>query len=236
METDKIIQNSRLLSRALSETHLDEKLAFKLATAICTYAEKNTITDEDLRAIAFFEALRGSITADNVHHAAFAIINGIDNMEGTWNLLLEKGFTKDEVENYFKKCSDAFSLNSEKINAVYDYFVSVGLAKEEILQLLLKAAPLHTEAVKELSESVLKRYDKELLVNLGKGFLFHPYYTDPQEAIETVYNHYGPTLSRQLLENEEYFLYDYKEASHQKDLSMSHPDALAVIEKYKAML
>lgn len=238
METDKIINNSRLLYRALLKSHVDDSVAHALATAVCTRVEKTTVTEADLRAIAFFENIHGSITRGNYYIAAFAIINGIEELEAVWAFLLAFGYPESRIKDYFTVCSDAFSLKVANLKAILDYFISIGLTKEQILKIFLSAIQSSPEYVKEASECVLKYYDVELLLTLGEGFLFHNVYSDPISAIETVHKILGTELSRKLLENEEDFLYQFKEEFYQNDptLPMPHSEALEIIEKYKAML
>lgn len=237
MDFEKQLSNMRSLSRALMKTGISEKSSRKIAQWICEKADKNTITESDVKCLEFVKAIIGEIDADSTatFTATTAILNGIDNIESTYNYLLSLGYLEEEVKTFFKKDSSAFGLKKGNLEEIYNYLLSLGITSNEVKEIYLKAILLSPENVKNHCECVLSHYDKQLLLTLGKGFLFYGIYSDPLSAIETVYTELGPVVSRQLLEQEPYFLYQYKLDIYQKDftLPMPHGEAVEIIEKYK---
>jgi len=189
-------------------------------------------TAKYIKKIAGYKGDEETLSDGAVSHA---IRKNKKRIEDMYMFLVEKGYTPEDIEKFYKKNSIAFYFDASEMNDCFDYLLKLNLLPEQVKNIFMHAVCLGFEALKNRCECVMRYFNLDTLYLLAQGYLFYLYYTDPVDGIEYIVNELGVNKAQELLINEEMFLYLWKEKWQRSDWvhGKQHREALEIIEKYR---
>lgn len=202
------------------------------------YKNKIRLTDDELEIAKYLKNFLYSDTDDiSINEGAITRVfeNTKEDICKMIEYLYRCGYSEGKVRSFYRKNPVALYCNDKEMKAIFEYLCSIGLNNEQVINVFLKAICIGLENVKMRCEHVLKYFDISVLYTLSQGYLFYIYYTDPIDAINYIVDKLGIEKSRDLLKEEDLFLYLWKEEWQRCDYvhGKQHKEALLIVEKYK---
>ena len=228
------IEQLKIMTKQLESISFPE--ARRVAAELIEVFKIEELTEKQVDTAQFLvEFLSLKDSANRILYAiGGAIQNGKEEIIKTYNLLLSIGYDDKKIKDYYNKTAVVLTRDYASVKEQYDYLVKIGFTDEEINDCFLYAISLGKEYMLSRCELVLRYFNKDLLVQLAKGYLFYFYFNDPEDCIEYIVNFLGKEKAEQVLRGESELLYLWKSKFYRDEyvLGNQHDEAMYIIKKY----
>jgi len=202
-----------------------------------SYGDKMELSEEELKTAQFmlnFIEEREERAVDSLSIAR-GICSDLKEIKKVYVSFYKIGYSKEEIHEFYKRTPSIYAYTVIEFEKLNMYLCELGLSPIEVKDVFLKAVRIGYDETKARCETVLKYFDKKMVYELGKNFLFYAYYTDPIDCIEYIVDRLGLKLAENILNNEPMLLFLWKEKYQRNDWTHGpqHKEAMELIEKYE---
>lgn len=224
----------KTIAKQLEELKMPDArhIAMMIADDDC---KKEQLTEEECETAKF---IMNFIDENDKPLDFIAIADGIcsdfNEIKKVYAAMCKIGYTKEELYKFYQRNPVFFGCTLENLTKTVTYLGEIGFRVDQIKELLLKVLVIGYEEAKARCEEFLTYFDKDMVYQLGKEYLFFPYYTDPIDCLQYIISELGVEGAEKILLNEPMLLFYWKEEWQRDDPThgFQHNEALKLIRMY----